>query len=905
MADGPTTTGSIDAKLTIDKSAWDRSVAEAKAEARELGALSPEVKIDANVGPALAKMAEVEAVERQLEATNVRLAATEKIVDREQVQSTSSAMRLATVEKLLGEAHKETAAKAAEQAVAEQANTQATDKGVAASDRAGAANNRRVSGLQVLLGLSPAILAAAAPIAAGAVGLGVAFGVMGVSGVLAIKGIKDEMAAGSTAGNEYAAGLGVLKGSLDQLSATSANAMLGSFNGAVGDINARMPFLNQLVGEGSSLLGAMGGTALSGVLNGLEKMNPLIQTGGVELGKFVTWLFSFTNTNGFSEFIAYAQANLPATMTLIESLVTTAGHIVAAFAPLGPVVIGVLTGISDVASALPLPVLAGLVTTATLIGPAMTIAGAGMKIAGDEAAIFGMKANLAVPVVGILLAALSGLGLMAITAAQGTDHGSASMQNYTQALRDDTNAIGEHVRAQAAKALADSGAVSAARTLGVSIDDVTAAATGNADALARVNSVTHDAINASQGAVAGHQIATEAQVKNGAAAKVLAAAVDGTNGAITDGIQKNKDYAEILAATKASTEANTGAAQLNANTYGTSVSMYQQAVTAQDKAKQSTDAQTLAMQLQGDAAGLLKQAFDALNGKSLSLEQAQTRSAGATNSVTQAFQQNGLAIDGGTAAAVANQTALQNKAATDQATAEAVAKATGKTEEGTAAYAASKAQLEKTMAAQGLLTDDVQGYIDKLYDVNNFKPKPVTLDVNTADAQLKVAGFQRAVDSLTGKTVLIYAQANIDAAMAALDTLHANSMVAANAYATGAAYSTKAAGGMVAELHADGGVAGASYLARGGFPGGPSGTDTVPTWLTPGEVVIKRASVDSIGAGNLLEANRTGRLPSQGLQGGPVTVNLILDGQIIDTRIVDLTNQTIDGVARQIGGMRK
>ncbi|HEY8702791.1 MAG TPA: hypothetical protein VIM08_17775, partial [Arthrobacter sp.] len=54
---------------------------EARAEAREVAALNPTVKIDANVGPALAKMAEVQAVERQLADTNVRLAATQKIVD--------------------------------------------------------------------------------------------------------------------------------------------------------------------------------------------------------------------------------------------------------------------------------------------------------------------------------------------------------------------------------------------------------------------------------------------------------------------------------------------------------------------------------------------------------------------------------------------------------------------------------------------------------------------------------------------------------------------------------------------------------------------------------------------------------------------------------------------------------
>ena len=175
---------------------------------------------------------------------------------------------------------------------------------------------------------------------------------------------------------------------------------------------------------------------------------------------------------------------------------------------------------------------------------------------------------------------------------------------------------------------------------------------------------------------------------------------------------------------------------------------------------------------------------------------------------------------------------------------------------------------------------------------------------------MKVAGFQRAVDSLTGKTVLIYAQANIDAAMAALDTLHANSMVAANAYATGAAYSTKAAGGMVAELHADGGMAGASYLARGGLPGGPSGTDTVPTWLTPGEVVVKRASVQSLGAGNLLEANRTGQWPGQSQGQGqsqlpPIYVQNPFTGEYLLAQVDGRVSAGMDGVARQIGGMRR
>jgi len=56
-----------------------------------------------------------------------------------------------------------------------------------------------------------------------------------------------------------------------------------------------------------------------------------------------------------------------------------------------------------------------------------------------------------------------------------------------------------------------------------------------------------------------------------------------------------------------------------------------------------------------------------------------------------------------------------------------------------------------------------------------------------------------------------------------------------------------------------------SYLADGGFAGFKAvGTDTVPAMLTPGEIVIKKSSVDSIGAGKLLHANETGQLPESG-----------------------------------------
>ena len=61
------------------------------------------------------------------------------------------------------------------------------------------------------------------------------------------------------------------------------------------------------------------------------------------------------------------------------------------------------------------------------------------------------------------------------------------------------------------------------------------------------------------------------------------------------------------------------------------------------------------------------------------------------------------------------------------------------------------------------------------------------------------------------------------------------------------------------------------YLAMGG----PSGTDTVPGWLTPGEFVLNRAATSRIGMPALEAMNRGGSLESEvRIAPAPVTINL-------------------------------
>jgi hypothetical protein len=418
--------------------------------------------------------------------------------------------------------------------------------------------------------------------------------------------------------------------------------------------------------------------------------------------------------------------------------------------------------------------------------------------------------------------------------------------------------------------------------------------------LSRLEGVSKDAkrITEDMGGVNVDQMKKNADLQG--SIKTVRDELGNQNSALNEAVAYEKRFNEAKGLTGTTLDAQSTKLSALAGMYGTNVAALSGAQDAEKKTADQLALTTLQMQLQGNAAGLLKQAFDELNGKSLSLAQAQTAAAGATNSVTASFQQNGLAIEGGTAAAVANQQAIQSKVAADQASAEATAKATGSTQEGTKAYGESKTALENTMRSQGLLTDKVQAYIDKLYDVNNFKPKPVALDVNATEAELKLQGFQTAINNLTGKTVHIYSVEHIQQVRDGGDTATANAMNTANQYAQGNAY--RAAGGPI--YRAGGGLV--NYLAGGGIPQfKPVGTDTVPAMLTPEEFVVNRASAKSLGLPALNYMNQTGQLPPQGSSGGAVTVQLVLDGQVLDTRTVSIVDGKINDLSRDLAGQRR
>jgi hypothetical protein len=135
-----------------------------------------------------------------------------------------------------------------------------------------------------------------------------------------------------------------------------------------------------------------------------------------------------------------------------------------------------------------------------------------------------------------------------------------------------------------------------------------------------------------------------------------------------------------------------------------------------------------------------------------------------------------------------------------------------------------------------------------------------------------------------------------DAATAKLDAinnyLHATNGSRATAYIdliTNRSTNDVAASGSGSGGRANGSLAGGmatggivpQYFAAGGFPGGPRGTDTVPTWLTPGEAVLNVNAVKSLGPANVMHANHTGQWPQQPAQQQPqqmvMTGTLVMD----------------------------
>jgi len=475
-----------------------------------------------------------------------------------------------------------------------------------------------------------------------------------------------------------------------------------------------------------------------------------------------------------------------------------------------------------------------------------------IKGVADAIAYEGIMTELAVPVIGILLAAMAGVAVAAASSVAPMGQATTVMVDYTSALKEDNDALGVNVRATAAKALQDAGAYDAALKLGISqqllTDDLLGVAGAHAQVAAKM-AENQGKIDAATQATSGYIGAT---TDNTTAQDGLVGAMNTVNTAL-DG--NNKQIQSAIAASKninaATLDQSTAVSDLAAR-YGMTTSQYQDAIGAQQQAKTATENQTRAMQIQNDAAGLLKQAWDQLNGKTISAAQAQNTFDSSLVNMGDHMTATGKKVTF-TTTSIKDQSAasvsLRGQLVNQVTAMEGVVEANGGVQKMTAAsrgeYVKMRQQIIDNAVAHGVNRDAVTAFIDTIYKIPPLKLTQTEMD--TADAMAKAHAMQAYIDSMHGTTLTnriysIYSEQHVSTGQG------------------GSGGQTRSEGGPI--YRANGGPVGAAqYLASGGYSDGPIGTDTVRAWLSPGEMVIRRASAESIGQPALNYMNQTGKLP--------------------------------------------
>ncbi|SBN64460.1 hypothetical protein GA0004736_3420 [Curtobacterium sp. 9128] len=405
-----TEVGGIKGFLSLDDSAWDRTIAKAKADVRQLSTMDANVHIDANTARAEERIAVLHAAVRALGAESVTVDV--KVIERAGGGSSAATRAAATTQAQLAEAQEKSAIATMKADLAQQRLTDAEEKGGAAAaelmakrialaeaqNRESAAMDRAVtltrelnearareaaaataaaagetelaaatreaavaadsSGKSYQAGSSrvglmaagiTALVATVGPLTGTLVAAGGAALGMGAAGVLAVFGIKKAMDDGTYAGQAYSAGLQALRGDLDSLGATSAGAMLEHFQTAEQTITNDMPALRSQVAGFSDSLGQAGNSILTGLVKGFQVANPLMQQGQQLIVRVADGFERWASGSGLATFAAEASHDLPIVVRGVGDLASGAVALLGSLRPVGLVVVQVAGGIGELA----------------------------------------------------------------------------------------------------------------------------------------------------------------------------------------------------------------------------------------------------------------------------------------------------------------------------------------------------------------------------------------------------------------------------------------------------------------------------------------------------------------------------------------------------------------------------
>ncbi|MFF7991774.1 phage tail tape measure protein [Kitasatospora xanthocidica] len=327
-------------------------------------------------------------------------------------------------------------------------------------------------------------------------------------------------------------------------------------------------------------------------------------------------------------------------------------------------------------------------------------------------------------------AALAVFGLSTASAKEKT-------MGLTEAVKADSNAVGDNVRAWLAHKLETDGVLKASKDLGVNTADLTAAILGNADALARVRSQMAPAAEAARAYAEG---AAEMNDGNDAATKSLQkveGALSGLTPEINNSVAAAKREAEASGAAADSTKGLGAAARTTAADIG--------------------DTRT--------AVEKLNDSLDALNGKNISAAKAAISMQASLADLKDKVKENGRELDITTEKGRNVKSAFLDAAAAAQAHAEAVMKQTGSTEQATIVLGEDIEALKRTMKQAGFTQTQIESLTQAYAQLPPAKETRVT-DPGAVQTIKDLQDVKAKVEDVPpGKTVTVRAP-NADAIQA-------------------------------------------------------------------------------------------------------------------------------------------
>jgi hypothetical protein len=781
-----TSAGSIVAVLRMDLADFEAGIAKAQALADRLDGKNVDVNVKVETAGAEAKLAAVAASEdkvaksskssstgldsivasaRKLSDASDRANVAQLRLGEMQGSGTAKASALAGAQNTLARAQRDVSD--AMRNASPEAKRLADSMGkadlsnvkvVESNKKVASSSNDAGKGMGLMMTAVVGLGSAVVPLAVASTGLAVGLGAMGAAGIVALVGIKEQMAAGTPVGGAYTGMVATLKGDLTELGRTAATGVLAPFQTEVASLQTKMPALNGIIGEFSVITGKTAGALTTGLVAAFISLEPLARDAGVYVLNLSQRFAGLMSGGGVTTFGDYIRSVFPQVAQTVESVVGAAIRLVAALAPMGLGSLSILRTFADLINALPVNVLATLAQTAAAVY--LGFAGfsalqSPIKAIGSALVFMGASAETAAAGVRGLTMAAGAIGVVIAIATLAFSAHAASVQadqdavnKLTDALIANNGVIDASTIKEQANALAKDGTLAAAQALGYGLGDVTAASLGLADGTAKVAAHTNDlkaawAASATTGAKSG---AVLGGMTTGLESNYVA--LDKVTGATQDG-KKHLDLA-----TQAYLAYSNATATGTATTAAASTATLAQ-MTAQQQATSATQAQKTAILA-------LNTALDAELSKELQL-------AGATSGFDQALltmnttlKTNKGTLNEHTQAGISDRQSIEQVVGSLQSQRDVQIKAGASTADATAKYQSNSVALLTQMGRLYGTKSAAYAYAQQLLAI----PKSVSTAVG-----LNITPAMRALQALlatipTSRTITMYVAAGANTAQA-------------------------------------------------------------------------------------------------------------------------------------------